>query len=363
MQQGLCPVPTAPDKTAPTARNFSILEPSSQQPVGLREWGSSRLFLLRTPQHSERATVASTTLQLTRKDIHLASNGIEFNYTGHLWQIKDSSGMARLKQDGSRVHSAILRPGIELTIAGKSFIVESQRSIALRDICCRLLGWGADRAIVVDQALRAIRLASAGRAALVLNGSGDLVAVAHMLHRHTFDREMSFVVSDPHRRNAPATVRAPANHVCGMEAFRCAFRGTLCVRAERLPQDFADVLSAFRAPEQHTQLVICAPSAVAWATQIHIPSLATRPSEVSRIVGECTTDAIATLKAPEGCLNSRDLASIVNWSTRTRSVTISDIEKTAFRAVAVKITKDLAGAARLIGMTPIALRRWIDRRS
>jgi hypothetical protein len=96
---------TGPYKAGPPAHDSSILEPSIQKPVGLREWAKSRLFPLRTPHHSRQPTVASKTLQPTYKDIHLTSNGIEFNYTGHLWQIKDSSGMARLKQDGFSIRS------------------------------------------------------------------------------------------------------------------------------------------------------------------------------------------------------------------------------------------------------------------
>jgi hypothetical protein len=65
-------------------------------------------------------------------------------------------------------------PGVEVGIGETTLIAESPRSIALRDFCARLLGWGGDHMPAVDHALRALRLAVACRSPLILRGEGDL---------------------------------------------------------------------------------------------------------------------------------------------------------------------------------------------
>lgn len=127
-------------------------------------------------------------------------------------------------------------------------IAESRRTVKLRHFCSRLLGWNVEHIDAIDQALRSIRLARSGKVALVLYGRGDMVSIAFAIHRYAFGGESPFVVSDPRRHNMSATVRSPANCRNGMAAFRKALGGSLCVRAERLPQDFGNVLRAFRDP-------------------------------------------------------------------------------------------------------------------
>ena len=150
------------------------IEPLSDKVIGLREWGAGRVFSLRAPQHSrDTATADATELQLTRGDL-ATTDRIEIVYESQSWRIKDWSGLSNLKQDGRPTREVSLMPGTEVAIAGRTFIAESARSIALRNFCSRLLGWDSDRIAVVDHALRAIRLAGAGRAPLMLAGGGDL---------------------------------------------------------------------------------------------------------------------------------------------------------------------------------------------
>jgi len=85
------------------------------------------------------------------------------------------------------------------------------RAEELRGYLGRLLGWTNTDAI--DHALRAIDLAREHRAQLVLCGHGDLVPLAHGLHRRALGAETPFIVCDPRRGNTPASVRSPANYV------------------------------------------------------------------------------------------------------------------------------------------------------
>jgi hypothetical protein len=217
---------------------------------------------------------------------------------------------------------------------------------------------------VVDHALRAIRLASAGRAPMMLTGSGDLVATAYAIHRYSLGDRAPFLVSDPRRRNTSATVRGPANCASGVEALQRAYGGTLCVRARRLPRDFDEILKTFREPECPTQLMICyRKTLLPNAAQIDIPPLDSRRSDLPRIVSEYIEDAAHALHAPDDCLDQQDIEWILDHAAFGGELTISGIEKAALRAVALKMTGDLTGAARLLGMARVSLERWIKRRS
>src|SRR5882762_9566034 len=150
--------------------SLSILgtEPPSDKVIGLREWGTGRMLSLRTPPNATEAATNATAVQLARGALATTADKIEIVYESQSWRIRDLSGLSNLRQDGRPTREVSLMPGAEITIAGRTFIVESSRSIALRDFCSRLLGWTDDRLTVVDHALRAIRLASAGRAPLML---------------------------------------------------------------------------------------------------------------------------------------------------------------------------------------------------
>jgi hypothetical protein len=330
--------------------------------IGLREWGGRLVFTLRAPQQSRETTTADTAaLQLTSGDLATTTDRIEIVYENQSWRIKDWNGLSNLKQDGRPTREASLMPGTEITIDGRTFIAESPRSIALRNFCSRLLGWNDDRIAVVDHALRAIRLASAGRSPLTLTGSGDLVPIAHAIHRYSLGNRVPFIVSDPRRKNTSATVRGPANCASGVEALQKAYGGTLCVRARRLPRDFSEILNAFREPENPTQLMICSRGTLLPnAAQIDLPPLDSRRSDLPRIAREYIEDAIHALHASDDCLDQRDIEWILTFGD---ALTISGIEKAALRAVALKMSGDLTEAARMLGMARVSLERWIKRRN
>jgi hypothetical protein len=335
--------------------------------ISLREWGGNRAFPLRMPQRtalSETADVASTTaLQLRRTDLVTSSDGIEIIHEASTWRIRDGFGFANLKQDGRPTREANLTSGTEVTIAGRTFIAESPQSIALRSFCFRLLGWSTDRIAVVDHALRAIRLAAACRAPLILTGSGDLMRVAHAIHRYSLGDRAPFVVSDPRRRNIRATVRSAENCKSSLEGLKKAQGGTLCLQARRTPQDFEGMLTAFRRPENSAQLMIYSELAsLPNAAQIDIPSLDSRRSELLRIVREYVEDAARTLQVPDNYLDSSEIQWIADHSTLEGKATHCEIEKAALRITAIKVSQSLGEAAALLGMAPVSLERWHARR-
>lgn len=346
-------------------------EPLSNNVIGLREWGTRQVYPLRTPRDSRRDTPPSpAALQLSRNDLAIAPNRVELVYESQSWRVRDWDGIAHLKQDGRPTREASLLPGGEITIAGRTLIAESPRYIALRNFCSRLLGWSDDRIAVVDQALRAIRLASTGYAALVLRGSGDLVLVAHTIHRRLLGDNAPFVVSDPRRKSILATVRNPANRPSAMDAFRQAAQGTLCVRARRLPPDFEEVSRALQVPETGVQLMVCAGSMsparsplAFGVAQIVIPPLETRRVELPRIVSEYIEDAIDALHAPDDCMTTADIEWITSRASLGNDPAIPDIEKAVLRMVALRLTGNTTKAAALLGMARVSLERWLRRRN
>jgi hypothetical protein len=337
--------------------------------IGLREWGTNVLFPLRVPADSSQVgTANATTLQWLRgdRDPPITANGVELVYENETWRVKDGSDVSSVMQNGDPTREASLRAGTEVTVAHRTFIAESARSIALRNFCSRLLGWSD--AVVIEQALRAIRLASAGRAALILHGTRDLVSFAYAIHRRTRGDNAPFVVSD-HRRNNTArdTARSRANLTYGMAAFRRASGGTLCVHTNRLPRDFGAILSAFRNPANRVRLMVCSDGLRAHvrfdvAAQIEIPSLKARRSDLFRIVSEYATEAVSMFGVLDDCLDVQDVEWILERATLRDEATILDIEKAVWRAIAVKKTKNPSAAAKLLGIAPISLARWMTRR-
>jgi hypothetical protein len=207
------------------------------------------------------------------------------------------------------------------------------------------------------------------RCPLILRGEGDLVPIAYALHRHTRGVDAPFVVCDPRRQNMKASVRSPANYKSGLEAFRKATRGTLCMRS-RLPHDFTELVAERYEPDPRVGMIVC-PSPndhgedLAALLPIYVPPLSERALELPRIVEEYAKEAIAALRSlrPEACFTAADLRWIVEWVVECAGTSLPEIEKATWRVVVLKLSRNLSEAARLLGMAPVSLARWIGRRS
>ena len=233
--------------------------------------------------------------------------------------------------------------------------------IDLRGFLSRLLGW--NNAPAVDRALRSVELA-AGHVPLVLCGDGDLVSVAHALHRRILGTGRPFVVGDPRRGNTPASVRAPANYVSGVAAFGAATEGTVCVRSKRPPLDFAEMVELLRDPgAPHVQLVVCAGRyqrsnvLLAISAPIQVPSLGARARDLPRIVEEYGADACAALSS-SAAFTPRDR----DWVCERCASSLQEIEAATTRLVALRHAGSAARAAELLGISHGSLSEWFARR-
>lgn len=336
----------------------------------LREWGTDTVCVLPEPGELSAPTpitigaAETCTLRLDDPGGHISRVHAELiRAKGERWLLRDLGSKNGMRIDGARRFECMLQPGAEIGIGPRTLIAESSRSIALRGFLSRLLGWRGDRIAAIDHALRAMRMAAAHRGALVMCGDGDLVPLAHSLHRHSLGLDRPFIVCDPRRRRGKATVRAAENYDSGMDALAAATGGSLCVRGYRLPKDFIRVVSALRSPESRVQLIVCSPGpedySQLFSVPINVPPLASRLDEIDRIIGEYAGDAIRELEAPQGIFTDADR----DWVRMYSAKSLPDIEKGTMRVTAINLSRNLSNAAERLGMAPVSLSRWIGRRT
>lgn len=337
--------------------------PNDDEVIRLREWGTDRVHVLPAPPVQGWYVGTSTTCALRLTDRGISLLHAELIHEQGQWRIRVLESAAGLRQDGEPRKEFALTPGVEVGLGATTLIAESPHTIALREFCARILGWGGDRMRAVEHALRAIRLAAARRSPLVLRGEDDQVPLAHALHRRVLGPAAPFVVCDRHRETLPASVRSPANHGSGVAAFEAAAGGSLCVRSSRLPHDLPELLRLVDEPDSRVQLIVCMRSharggLLPGSTPIEIPPLGVREAELPRIIQAYADDAIAALHAPASGFSEDDH----DWVMKHDAGSLSEIEKATLRIVALKITDNVHQAAKVLGMASVSLSRWLGRR-
>jgi hypothetical protein len=131
-----------------------------------------------------------------------------------------------------------------------------------------------------------------------------------------------------------------------------------------LPSDFPALVALLRDPQASTQIIVCsevqhdAHPFLIRPVPIRVPPLTARASELPRIVDEYALDAIRTLGAGDGAFTDADR----RWVLDHDATTLPDIETATLRCVALRIAGTTTGAARRLGMSHVALSRWMSRR-
>jgi hypothetical protein len=278
------------------------------------------------------------------------------------WRLADLGSKNGILVEGARCPEVALRPGLEVRLGGVTLIAESPLLGELRAFLCRLLGWSIEAQDAVNLALRVLRIASAGNAPLMLCGAGDLTNLARGLHDRVPRRRGPFVLCDPERKRALASVRLAANEPTAGAAISVASGGSVCVKSTHLPADFEILTRALRVPPCTVQMIICASGVeearVFMATPITIPSLNRRAKELGRIIDDYAADAIS--HTPQAIpFTSQDQ----RWIAEHSAESIPDIEKGTSRLVAYRASGSMSGAARLLGMAPPSLLRWFQARA
>jgi hypothetical protein len=331
--------------------------------VRLRIWGTDRCYPVPSdPDPDAQLTIGASdacSLRLVDPSGWLSREHARLEREGTYWIARDLGSKNGTHLDGVRRPKVALHPGAELGLGGITLIAESPRLIALRAYLARLLGWAPERGDAVDLAVRAVRLAATRRAPLALCGDGDLVPIAHGLHRYALGDDRPFVLCDPRRNNGDSP--APPNHRTGLHALGAADGGSMVVFRKRLPTDYHLVLPALLTSRTRVQLIATGPRprlrVRSMATSIDLPPLSTRPSELARIIDEYAHDAATSLGV------STPLPSIDHEWVRAHSAdSLAEIEKATARLVALRVAGSVAGAAAMLGLAHASLGEWMGRR-
>jgi pSer/pThr/pTyr-binding forkhead associated (FHA) protein len=353
-------------KTDPSFVEWTV----DDEVIRLREWASERFHDLPLAALGDQAALGAwllgsaedCALRLRDPSQRISRHHAQLSRERSRWNLLDLNSKNGLRVDGTRQTNAVLDPGLEIGIGGLTLIAESMRLIELRSFLARLLGWNNDRAETIDLAMRAVRMAQARRTPLVLRGEGDLVPIAFDLHRRELGTERPFILCDPRRQSTEANVRSTTNLHRGVEALAAARGGSLCVRSNRPPADFLKVLAQLRDPDSQVQLIVCDPSPhdaeSLLAVPITIPPLTARSHELAHIIHEYTFDAAVAFGVPLR-IYTEDRAWIVEHSASS----LHEIEKGTRRLMALRVAGSILGAADMLGMAAVSLRRWIGRRS
>jgi FHA domain len=329
----------------------------------LRIWGTNDAFELPPLLASSRAMIVGSSRTCA---IHLQGSGvsrehIQLIHDDDKWRLVDLSSKNGTYLDG--VHTigmCALTPGTEVCLGQVTMVAESPRLIELREFVGILLGWSD--LVAVDQALRSIRRAEQRRSVLYLNGSGDLALVVYALHRRLMGAERPFVMCDPRRRARRGTVRSVANQPRGIDGYRAAAGGTLCLLADRLPRDF-EALAKLQTEAARPMIIVMGTLErrrnkmdIAMNPAVCVPSISRRAPDLPEIVDGYVRAAAAELRLP--ALLAEDRA----WVIKNSAASFTEIEKGTRRVMAIRASSTLTAAAERLEMASISLRRWIDRR-
>jgi FHA domain len=339
--------------------------------VRLREWASDQGYPLpepsRGPPRQSWVVGASPACDLQISDPKGQISGRHaclLKEPSKKWSLLDLPSRNGMYVDGVRQTTALLEPGQEIRIGSVTLVAESVRLMLLRNFLLRILGKKKRDLRAVDFALRALRLNRTRRLPLTLQGKADLVPLAADLHRRAWGEDLPFVLCDPRRDSSDADVRSVANVPQIDEALRAARGGSLCVRSTRPPLDLVERHNEYADPDAQVQLIICGTS---WVTAklsevtgmtIRVPPLSERKKELPEIVHQYFMEAQRTFHVHRDTVSEED----INWVVQHSARSFHQIEKGAYRLTALVAAGNVVDAARLLGMTPVSLERWVGRR-
>lgn len=234
---------------------------------------------------------------------------------------------------------------MEVGIGRLRFVVEDAATIRERHLLERLLGWSTERRSAVDRAMRAVREYRSARVPLWLTGTDDLVAIARRIHDEVQPRQ-PFEVVELHGRISKLAAAISEPRV-----------GTVCTWARKMPADAHKIRALLAQRQPQCNVIVCArtPDQV---IAIEIPALATRQTELERIIDEYGTDALAKLGAAPASFAPIDR----DWLVAHPPDTLAEIQEATLRLIAVREFGGVTHAAPKLGLTHSALSRWMSRR-
>jgi hypothetical protein len=320
--------------------------------IHLREWASETVHPLSAAGACIVGSAPPADVRLIDPRGLVSRRHARIVRAGDRWWMEDLGSKNGLSEDHEPSNLFPLVPGLEVGIGSLTLVAENQALVDLRRYLARVLGWDAAGRAAIDLALQEARRAAIRRVPLMLTGRDDLVGVARQIHRRTMRTAAPFVLYSPQVRERDRSLRITTS--CSeAEASELGAGGTVCVR-EELPAGLAHLIASSRA-RQRTQLIICATATTGGIT---VPSLAERSTaDRRRIVIDYALDAIHELEASPQSFTEQHL----QWAT-TNAPSFADIEITTLRLVARNHAGSTSAAAKLLGISHVALRKWLRRR-
>jgi hypothetical protein len=330
----------------------------------VRQWGTVQARVLPTSMAKVLSVGSAKTSWLylyDSEDRVSAHHGDFFRQDGK-WMMRDAGSTNGIVVDGRNCAQFILEPGQVIHIGGVTLVAESYLSMAVHAYLSRVIGWS--NLLAVDLAMRALRIATMRETALVLRGADNLVSIARELHCRAVGVERPFVVCAPTQSNRgdPGGIVSENGILTtrgGMSGLRTARDGSLCVFHDRLPRDYVSVMRRFHDPDTRVMLIMCAKSGVPinGVIPIEIPPLASRTSELRRIVEEYIQDAKVTF----GAEHSELPANYVDWIINNETKSLVHIERATQRLVALREGESVYSASKLIGVSRQSMATWIEK--
>jgi hypothetical protein len=351
--------------TASTRTTKSTAWDIADEIIAFRVWGGSETFYFPAGVGDEWLIGSSSKCHLCLKD---PGGGISREHAtmlriGGKWQINDKGSKNGLSVDGVRRVSTQIDPGSVVGLGNFQLVAVSTRLIALRGFLLRIMGWSVQSGTVIDETIQDIRIARTRRDPLVLRGPGNLVEIARQLSSMLLEKDAPFVLHDTRRNpDGDGDVRHMPNTRHLREAIDLARSGAVCIRSKQLPTDFvARVVELRMSPQAAPILIVCDEgtmdlSGVRTAPPISVPSCGDRSArEIDNLIAACRTDVALELGI-DGVLSDEEYRWVV-----ANAETVVDIDKCVRRLLAFRKAGSTSGAARLLGMAAVSLRRWFKR--
>jgi hypothetical protein len=336
--------------------------------IRLREWATDTVHPLAEDARASLTlgSAEASSIRVRDRARRVAREHARLERSRGRWTIVDAGSDHGLLIDGTRCDRAELRPGLEISLGGAvTLIAESPRLIALREALQRLLGYRPARRATVDEALRQIRDHDLHRTPLVLCGGPtehDLIPIAEELHRLTLTEHQPFVVYNP-SRTAARSQGAARTFADLATALHEAGDGTMCMEHGTLSRREVIRIYAAVLPQQcRTHLVHCgsAPGDPELPTpRIAIPPLDARKTEIDRLITEYVREAAGRLYATRRVrLSSADR----DWLRSSACESLPELRTATLRLVAVREAGNVNAASALLGISHVALAKWLNSR-
>lgn len=320
--------------------------------IQLREWGNDRVYDLPRRDFTEVFVGSSRTVGVRLDDIRVSRRHARLVRERAMWWIHDLGSKNGTWVDGVKRPISAVNPLAEIGLGPVTLVAESRASIALRELLCRWIGWSAKWRPEVDRALRGVREGAAGRLVLLLSGAGNLVPIAERLHRELLGATRAFVVHDDETELA--------------RSLETARGGTICFSGSHTPDDIERAVAAVREPMSRIRVTVCSRSSaqaaqfalkLAPTIRIHLPQLAEREDELSRIIEAYVHDAAEPWSDAAALVDPRDIAALAAHPFEDHA----EIEAAVRRLVVIRLFGITDGARRL-GITHGSLSQWAKRR-